>query len=530
MENSADGNDVIVDSGLNVQNEKKISDRAKRRHELWEQFLTKWPADRLPDLTLSEYTTVGGNRKSFCNWLEIHTEELGSVWGGSSYKFGVYMRDPAKTGLDDAQHGRDERYGWYRRYGSSADEVFKYVKQVFRTIIQAVQSGSLEEVDRVVFGHVIKWKIAFLYQPQEHPIVLPIYKQRMLCQLTGMPRDTPTSVMQKMLIDKWPAGMDLFDYYDSLLNGMPADANSREDTPRPIHDEALGSAEDVMSGGTAYTPGDFLKDVFMAEDQYQVLSDLLRKKQNLILMGAPGVGKTFVAKRLAWAMMGGKFADRVAFVQFHQSYSYEDFICGFKPVAQGGFALVDGVFTTFCKKAAADPEHSYFFIIDEINRGNISKIFGELLMTIEADKRGDAEYAVRLAYRPDETFVVPKNLYIIGMMNTADRSLAMMDYALRRRFCFYLIKPRFRDAGFQALLAGKPRMRRLVESVQDLNTRIAADPSLGSGFVIGHSYFCGDFTPEEIVRFDIVPTLSEYWFDNPEKVQAEAARLQSALQ
>ena len=305
---------------------------------------------------------------------------------------------------------------------------------------------------------------------------------------------------------------------DTLVSGEP-DADS---SPVTSGDSTVPNVPD-------YTPSDFLKEVFMERQDYEELVELLRKKKNLIFMGAPGVGKTFVAKRLAWAMMGGRFADRVAFVQFHQSYSYEDFICGYKPVEGGGFALVDGVFFTFCKSAAANPNKSYFFIIDEINRGNISKIFGELLMTIEADKRGDDNYAVRLAYRPGETFVVPKNLYIIGMMNTADRSLAMMDYALRRRFSFYQIDPRFEAEGFKALLNGKAKMQKLVGCVKDLNERIATDPSLGPGFVIGHSYFCGDSTPEEIVRFDIVPMLSEYWFDNPEKVMAEKEKLLNAL-
>ncbi len=339
---------------------------------------------------------------------------------------------------------------------------------------------------------------------------------------------SPVKTNKNTFLQFWyKSVMGLDDTSDGASSEPESDStvlNSPDDAP-PSTTSSVSTVSDVPD----YTPSDFLKEVFMGKQDYEELVELLRKKKNLIFMGAPGVGKTFVAKRLAWAMMGGRFADRVAFVQFHQNYSYEDFICGYKPVEGGSFELVDGVFFTFCKRAAANPEKSYFFIIDEINRGNISKIFGELLMTIEADKRGDDGYAVRLAYRPGEMFVVPKNLYIIGMMNTADRSLAMMDYALRRRFSFYQIDPRFEAAGFKALLNGKTKMQKLVECVKDLNERIAADPSLGPGFVIGHSYFCGDSMPEEIVRFDIVPMLSEYWFDDSQKVMAEKEKLMNAV-
>ena len=178
----------------------------------------------------------------------------------------------------------------------------------------------------------------------------------------------------------------------------------------------------------------FLEEVYMDKTKYDTLVALVMKKKNVILQGAPGVGKTFAAKRLAYSIMGVKDPSRVMMVQFHQSYSYEDFIMGFRPTQEGGFELKRGAFYDFCKAAEVDSEDTpYFFIIDEINRGNLSKIFGELFMLIETDKRG---IELKLLYA-DEKFSVPKNVYIIGMMNTADRSLAMMDYALRRRFAFF---------------------------------------------------------------------------------------------
>lgn len=198
-----------------------------------------------------------------------------------------------------------------------------------------------------------------------------------------------------------------------------------------FEDETEEDAEDVEKTYPPYTKEDFLSEVFMPEEEYDKLSGILRIKKNIILQGAPGVGKTFVAKRIAFSMMGVKDVERVMMVQFHQSYSYEDFIMGFRP-STDGFELKRGAFYNFCKKAEIDGDNDYFFIIDEINRGNLSKIFGELFMLIENDKRG---VSLQLLYS-DEKFSVPKNIYIIGMMNTADRSLAMLDYALRRRFVF----------------------------------------------------------------------------------------------
>ena len=276
---------------------------------------------------------------------------------------------------------------------------------------------------------------------------------------------------------------------------------------------------------TPYTKDDFLQNVYMTEARYNQLTAVLRNKKNIILQGAPGVGKTFAAKRLAYSMMGEVDENRIEFVQFHQNYSYEDFVMGYKP-AGDGFELKNGIFYRFCQKAANQPDKEYFFIIDEINRGNMSKIFGELLMLIERDYRG-SEHKITLAYN-GLSFFVPKNLYIIGMMNTADRSLAMIDYALRRRFSFFGMSPGFDSDGFiqyQKSLNNET-FNELIDKVKELNQRIIGDKSLGEGFCIGHSYFCGrrkDTCTEEwmlsVVDFDIIPMLSEYWFDDTAELQ-----------
>lgn len=288
-----------------------------------------------------------------------------------------------------------------------------------------------------------------------------------------------------------------------------------------FEDDADEEIEEVEIQYPAYTAEDFLNEVYMSRTDYQTLISLLKNKKNIILQGAPGVGKTFAAKRLAYSMMEVKDSSRVMMVQFHQSYSYEDFIMGFRPAATG-FELKKGPFYSFCKKAEMDSENDYFFIIDEINRGNLSKIFGELFMLIENDKRG---VSLQLLYS-DEKFSVPSNVYIIGMMNTADRSLAMLDYALRRRFAFFEFSPAFETEGFRTYRQEKSNKKfdNLIAAIEKLNVAIENDDTLGRGFRIGHSYFCteseiDDMWLNAVITYEIVPLLNEYWFDEPSKVR-----------
>ncbi len=282
-----------------------------------------------------------------------------------------------------------------------------------------------------------------------------------------------------------------------------------------------------------YVIEDFLEEVYMDRKQYDILTAIIRRKKNVILQGSPGVGKTFLAKRLAYSMIGKKDDTKVHMIQFHQGYSYEDFIMGFRP-CMTGFELKKGVFYHFCKQAESDRNHEYFFLIDEINRGNLSKIFGELFMLIEEDKRGTS---LQLLYS-EEPFAIPENVYIIGMMNTADRSLAMLDYALRRRFAFFEIKPAFASEGFQKYQANmeSEKLNQLIDCVKKLNDIISEDESLGSGFCIGHSYFCNlkkednnDQILSSIVEFELIPLLQEYWFDEPSKIKNWSDKLREII-
>ena len=290
-----------------------------------------------------------------------------------------------------------------------------------------------------------------------------------------------------------------------------------------------------------YNEEKFLSEVYMDKDKYISLVSLLEHKKNIILQGAPGVGKTFAAKRLAYSILGCIDDSKIKFVQFHQNYTYEDFIMGYKPDGNG-FELKKGIFYEFCKTAENDRNHKYFFIIDEINRGNMSKIFGELLMAIENDYR---DKPVVLAYNGKD-FVVPSNLYIIGMMNTADRSLAMIDYALRRRFSFVEMEPAFDSESFKEYQASltSSAFDNIINLIIKLNADIKDDASLGSGFRIGHSYFCNlvsegnptdnktectDQVLSEIIEYDIIPTITEFWFDNESKCNEWKEKLRGVI-
>lgn len=278
---------------------------------------------------------------------------------------------------------------------------------------------------------------------------------------------------------------------------------------------------------TPYLVSDLLEEVFWDEETVRDLLGSLRRRKNLILQGPPGVGKTFLARRLAYALIGTKRAEAVQMIQFHQSYAYEDFIQGWRPSEEGGFIRKNGAFYEFCQRAQAEPARDFVFIIDEINRGNLSKIFGELLMLAEGDKRGP-EFAMRLTYSESDTdtFFIPKNVYLLGLMNTADRSLAMVDFALRRRFAFRTLRPMLSSGGFKQTLSGKgvdsAVADQIIDRVERVNALIEADhKNLGAGFLIGHSFFCPTEEVADsgswyasVIRDEILPLLQEYWFDN----------------
>jgi MoxR-like ATPase len=299
----------------------------------------------------------------------------------------------------------------------------------------------------------------------------------------------------------------------------------------------LDDIEDTSAEAADTSVG--VEDLFLEPEEIAAVLALWRAKTNVILQGPPGVGKSFAAQRLAYALMGTRDPSRLGFVQFHQSYAYEDFVEGFRPT-ETGFELKKGKFVEFCRRAAADADRAYVFIIDEINRGNLSKILGELMLLIESDKR-HSSWQMPLAYG-NKPFHVPPNVYLLGLMNTADRSLAVVDYALRRRFAFVDLKPKLHSTKLSEILlergVGLDTQAAIIQRVGALNSVIEGDlANLGPGFAIGHSFFCAgpaagegaDAWYQRVISTEILPLLREYWFDAPQKVSEWEERLLAPL-
>ena len=297
-------------------------------------------------------------------------------------------------------------------------------------------------------------------------------------------------------------------------------------TAAPAAEEETDDEDD---DGETYEIEDAAAELFMPRAEIEELLELLRRKKNVILQGPPGTGKTLVASRLADLVLGRRAPEHVAFVQFHPSYGYEDFVQGYRPAAGGGYSRQEGPFLQICKQALQDPKDAYVLVIDEINRAHLGKVLGELMMLVEADKR-DARWAVRMTYAlpTEQPFYIPNNLFIIGTMNTADRSLAVVDYALRRRFAFYDLEPAFESQAFEEHVvrngAAAETVKKIRSRITKVNDMLASDPGHGPGYQLGHSFFCvpnagDDGWFDSIVRFELSPLLREYWFDRRDQVE-----------
>ena len=323
--------------------------------------------------------------------------------------------------------------------------------------------------------------------------------------------------------------------YNDLTAAEPLDSDKSIDDPVPPTIDAV-----VGVPGETYDVSSIRDDgCFIPAAELEPMLERLRSRKNIILQGPPGTGKTWLGRRLAWALCNERGSKRVHVLQFHPSLTYEDFVRGWRPSSASGLVLADGPFLDMCTEARAHAEHLYVLVIEEINRGNPAQIFGELLTLIEADKRAP-EQAMSLAYpRPnEEPFFVPRNLYLIGTMNVADRSLALVDMALRRRFAFIELKPLFAEDWVEHV-SGLGYDRDLLETygerLKALNDEITKDNALGRQYCVGHSYFTPSVTLEtglttdgwwqRVVDTDVRPLLEEYWFDRSSLAEAACQKL-----
>ena len=480
------------------------------------------------------------DNNSMCYILETdrdYRQIFGSVKGGSAYKFELFYNNKAGSWVSGSPQ---------KPRILTLDEAIIEGENIRDMLVEAAKTFSAhgtpsspedytkiysELIDNRLFTSMKIWVIKYfqmLFPEWFTTFYSDAWNLKMLNLLAITPADERFLRIGQVNLKMKSEGMD------SVLFAKMYFENVEDE------DEV---SEEMENGQTseAYSEDDFLNDVFMEEKDYRTLVSLLESKKNVILQGPPGVGKTFVAERLAWSIMGERARDRITTVQFHQNYTYEDFVMGYRP-SEKGLVLKKGVFHRFCEKAGADDQNDYFIIIDEINRGNLSMIFGELMMLIEADKR---DKAVKLLYSSgdeDLWFSVPPNLYIIGTMNNADRSLALMDYAMRRRFSFFDMEPAFDNDRFKAYAENVNRLEsrygKLLKTVRSLNDKISDDPSLGNEYRIGHSFlYINNPTNKNIrmilnerVEFDIIPLLREYWFDNKAEVEDWSSKLRESIQ
>jgi len=487
-------------------------------YEEAQEFKELFPIEKIGELELEDYDKIGSS-ETFCYYIEHKTREIsgGSFWRSRNKLF-FNQRD----GSYENANFIDARYP-----NKSIEEKFSMYKEDIYNFITNFDKDNYVSMDYQVLpqgANYIKSKLINIYHTNELLCIDSVSILRKIANFFGISENGLNDSIEyniaiiKMFdkerkenqLSPWDLSEVLWQYYQDYIDDVKTED---EDIEEVVEEENTDNVHE---------------DLFMSDEQIKDIVLLLEKKMNLILQGSPGVGKTFSIDKIIKQNFDIEDAkEQILMIQFHQSFSYEEFIEGLRPnIHDNGFDIKSGIFKLFIdENVKANPNKNYFLIIDEINRGNLSKIFGELLLLIEKDKRGP-NYKVKLPYS-NEYFYVPKNLYIIGTMNTADRSLALIDYALRRRFSFVDLKPMFDSEKFNDYLNHNGLKHHEVKKINDTMTKINHDirNDLGENFEIGHSYFVDknihNFEEwyEHVMKYDILPLLKEYYFDDEEKYE-----------
>lgn len=642
-----------------------------KQYALWDEFLKAWPTSRLAAMTLDEYSQAG-SKDSFTYWIESGLDELGSIWGGSSFKFGVFSRRDTEDKASDAKLSYSDSHGWYSSLGATAEESFEKVRRFVVQVADWAAAGDLNAIEAFEhLGEAFKWKIAFHYQNREAPTIAAIFKRAPLAIFVGETANKSMTMLQQAAMAKRPSELGVLEFSRQvweawsqknldiwkLSHGNPPNFTDAErqqyledqwavmhrdtgkDQGKKFAEAPVGTLFFLCHGNSPQRIGQFTSNAMPCSKgdgwlkrSYRVLKtanrtdrytanskawspqgnstfwlvgahdlpefestlvkpffgadlaelaglagepientthNILSEQQaaspagitamstcfNRIYYGPPGTGKTYTLMQL---LKRNYPQQNYCFVTFHQSYGYEEFVEGLRPVlvnkksdtekpanennrGEVKYEIRPGAFKKLCEAARQAPDQRFAMVIDEINRGNISKIFGELITLIEPDKRdpldgGAPPIELTLAYSGDQ-FSVPANVDIIGTMNTADRSLALLDTALRRRFDFVPLMPDTRatkeaDNPHSAPLAGLVvttnagaiDVRRMLERI---NERIEA--LYDRDHSIGHAYLTGlTGVSDGEVRFDlladifrnrILPLLEEYFFEDWRKIR-----------
>ncbi|MCP5299077.1 MAG: AAA family ATPase [Chromatiaceae bacterium] len=466
---------------------------------------------------------------------------VGAVWGGTNDKLDEFI----EKGI--WQNGYDNKFGEHVQRMRPGDRIAikaSFVKKhnlPFDNRGKAVSCMRIKAVGTVTENLGDGRTVKVDWEKLDPPRDWYFYTYR----VTVVEADPTEDLSRRLILFAFGGAKQDYNFW---INDVPYFAKRYGAVAKPAVSDELETEEESEEDASlpSYTVDNILEEgCFLAREALDSALARIVSKKNLILQGPPGTGKTWLAKKLAYALIGSRdrkaTRGRLRIVQFHPSLSYEDFVRGYRP-AGGGLELVDGIFLEAVQAASAEPDRPHVLIIEEINRGNPAQVFGEMLTLLEDSKRSSQE-AIELAYRREEgeTVFIPKNLHVIGTMNIADRSLALVDLALRRRFAFVNLEPQLNEA-WQSWCKDRGLDDAVISMIEQrmrvLNEEIAADRSLGPQYQVGHSYVTplegamladGGQWFRDVALTEIVPLLEEYWFDAPDKVDAVRGKLLEGL-